>query len=123
LDDILDSEMREKEQEKLYKELELPLVDVLYFMEKEGFKVDRKYLDELNGELTAETEKLAAEITDLAGEPFNINSTQQLAKILFEKLGLKHGKKTKTGYSTNVEVLESLRNEHPIIPAILQYRE
>ena len=123
LDDILDSEMREKEQEKLYKELELPLVDVLYFMEKEGFKVDRKYLDELNGELTSETEKLAAEITDLAGEPFNINSTQQLAKILFEKLGLKHGKKTKTGYSTNVEVLESLRNEHPIIPAILQYRE
>lgn len=123
LDDILDSEMREKEQEKLYKELELPLVDVLYFMEKEGFKVDRKYLDELNGELTAETEKLAAEITDLAGEPFNINSTQQLAKILFDKLGLKHGKKTKTGYSTNVEVLESLRNEHPIIPAILQYRE
>ena len=123
LDDILNSEMREKEQEKLYKELELPLVDVLYFMEKEGFKVDRKYLDELNGELTSETEKLAAEITDLAGEPFNINSTQQLAKILFEKLGLKHGKKTKTGYSTNVEVLESLRNEHPIIPAILQYRE
>ena len=123
LEDILDSEMREKEQEKLYKELELPLVDVLYFMEKEGFKVDRKYLDELNGELTSETEKLAAEITDLAGEPFNINSTQQLAKILFEKLGLKHGKKTKTGYSTNVEVLESLRNEHPIIPAILQYRE
>lgn len=123
LDDILNSEMREKEQEKLYKELELPLVDVLYFMEKEGFKVDRKYLDELNEELTAETEKLAAEITDLAGEPFNINSTQQLAKILFEKLGLKHGKKTKTGYSTNVEVLESLRNEHPIIPAILQYRE
>ena len=123
LEDILDGEMREKEQEKLYKELELPLVDVLYFMEKEGFKVDRKYLDELNGELTAETEKLAAEITDLAGEPFNINSTQQLAKILFEKLGLKHGKKTKTGYSTNVEVLESLRNEHPIIPAILQYRE
>lgn len=123
LDDILDSEMREKEQEKLYKELELPLVDVLYFMEKEGFKVDRKYLDELNGELTSETEKLAAEITDLAGEPFNINSTQQLAKILFEKLGLKHGKKTKTGYSTDVEVLESLRNEHPIIPAILQYRE
>lgn len=123
LDDILDSEMMEKEQEKLYKELELPLVDVLYFMEKEGFKVDRKYLDELNGELTSETEKLAAEITDLAGEPFNINSTQQLAKILFEKLGLKHGKKTKTGYSTNVEVLESLRNEHPIIPAILQYRE
>ncbi len=123
LDDMLDDEMREKEQEKLYKELELPLVDVLYSMETAGFKVDRKYLDELNGELTAETEKLAAEITDLAGEPFNINSTQQLARILFEKLGLKHGKKTKKGYSTNVEVLESLKNDHPIIPAILQYRE
>lgn len=123
LDDILDGEMKEKEQEKLYKELELPLVDVLYSMENAGFKVDRKYLDELNGELTAEIEKLAAEITDLAGEPFNINSTQQLARILFEKLGLKHGKKTKKGYSTNVEVLESLKNEHPIIPAILQYRE
>ena len=123
LDDLLDGEMREKEQEKLYKELELPLVHVLYSMEKEGFKVNRAYLDELNSELTAETERLSAEITELAGEAFNINSTQQLARILFEKLGLRHGKKTKTGYSTNVEVLESLKNEHPIIGAILQYRE
>ncbi len=123
LDAALDAEMKEKEQEKLYEELELPLVDVLFSMEKEGFRVDRAYLEKLNEELTAETGKLASLITDLAGEPFNLNSTQQLAKILFEKLGLKHGKKTKTGYSTNVEVLESLRNEHPIIPAILQYRE
>lgn len=123
LDGILDAEMKEKEQEKLYSQLELPLVDVLFSMEEEGFRVDRDYLDELNKELTAETEKLADEITRLAGEPFNINSTQQLAKILFEKLGLKHGKKTKTGYSTNVEVLETLKNDHPIIPALLQYRE
>lgn len=123
LDAVLDEEMKEKEQEIIYRELELPLVHVLFSMEEAGFRVDRKYLDELNDELTSETGKLSAEITSLAGEPFNINSTQQLAKILFEKLGLKHGKKTKTGYSTNVKVLESLRNEHPIIPAILQYRE
>ena len=123
LDAVLDAEMKEKEQEKLYSQLELPLVDVLFSMEKEGFRVDRAYLEKLNAELTSEIDKLAAEITGLAGEPFNINSTQQLARILFEKLGLKHGKKTKTGYSTNVEVLETLKNEHPIIPAVLQYRE
>lgn len=123
LDGMLDAEMKEKEQEKLYTQLELPLVDVLFSMEKEGFRVDRAYLEQLNAELTSEIDKLAAEITKLAGEPFNINSTQQLAKILFEKLGLRHGKKTKTGYSTNVEVLEALKNEHPIIPAVLQYRE
>lgn len=123
LDKTLDAEMKEKEQEKLYLGLELPLVDVLYSMEKAGFKVNRSYLDALNSEITAETDRLAARITELAGEAFNINSTQQLAGILFDKLGLRHGKKTKTGYSTNVEVLESLKNEHPIIPAILQYRE
>lgn len=123
LDAVLDAEMKEKEQEELYRDLELPLVRVLYSMEQAGFKVNRKYLDELNAELTAEAERLAGEITELAGEAFNLNSTQQLARILFEKLGLKHGKKTKTGYSTNVEVLESLKNEHPIIPAILGYRE
>lgn len=123
LDKTLTEEMKEKEQDEIYRELELPLVNVLFAMEEAGFKVDRKYLDELNTELTAEINKLSQEITSLAGEAFNLNSTQQLAKILFEKLGLKHGKKTKTGYSTNVEVLESLKNEHPIIPAILQYRE
>lgn len=123
LDKTLTEEMKEKEQDEIYRELELPLVNVLFAMEEAGFRVDRKYLDELNTELTAEINKLSQEITSLAGEAFNLNSTQQLAKILFEKLGLKHGKKTKTGYSTNVEVLESLKNEHPIIPAILQYRE
>lgn len=123
LDAALNDEMKQKEQEKLYSQIELPLVYVLRSMEKEGFRVNRKYLDELNDEFTLEAERLSAQIIEYAGESFNINSTQQLAKILFEKLGLKHGKKTKTGYSTNVEVLEALKYEHPIIPAILQYRE
>lgn len=123
LDDMLDEEMDEKEQTSVYKDIELPLVQVLFSMESEGFAVNREYLNSLNEELGAELDSLSRSITEMAGEPFNINSTQQLAHILFEKLGLKKGKKTKTGYSTNVEVLNSLRFEHPIIPAILQYRE
>ena len=123
LDKTLDGEMREKEQTELYRNMELPLVKVLFDMEKRGFAVDRATLDALSERLGAQLQALSASITELAGEPFNLNSTKQLAHILFEKLGLRAGKKTKSGYSTNVEVLEGLKNEHPIVPLILSYRE
>lgn len=91
-------------------------------MEKEGFRADREYLNEFGSTLTEEVNKLAASIHEMAGEEFNINSPAQLGTILFEKLELQHGKKTKKGYSTNAEVLEKIKNDHPIVPAILEYR-
>lgn len=123
IDVILDRELKEKELEKLYYELELPLVDVLFDMEREGFGVDQEILKELNEKYSKELDSLLREIIQLAGKPFNVNSTKQLATVLFEDLGLKSGKKTKTGYSTNVEVLNSIKDQHPIIPLILRQRE
>ncbi len=123
LNGLLDEEMKQKGLDKLYKEIELPLVEVLFDMEEQGFRVDRKVLDRLNQKFGEEIDELSSQIISLAGKSFNINSTKQLASVLFEDLGLKGGKKTKTGYSTNSEVLEGLRNAHPIIPLILRYRE
>ena len=123
IDDILDKELGERGLTKLYKELELPLVEVLFEMEKEGFRVDLDILNELNKKYSEELDGLLKEIIDYAGKPFNVNSTKQLASVLFEDLGLKTGKKTKTGYSTNVEVLNSIKNQHPIVPLILRQRE
>ncbi|MBR1816382.1 MAG: DNA polymerase I [Lachnospiraceae bacterium] len=108
---------------KLYEDIELPCVFSLYEMEKNGIRVDAAALKEYGERLKENIDKLTKEIYELAGEEFNINSTKQLGEILFEKLGLKSGKKTKTGYSTSVEVLEKLRNEHPIIDKILDYRQ
>ena len=92
-------------------------------MERSGVLVDRKALAAFGEALAQGIEKDQALIYELAGEEFNINSTQQLGKILFDKLGLPPVKKTKTGYSTNAEVLEKLRGKHPIIEAILDYRQ
>ncbi|MDE5616777.1 MAG: DNA polymerase I, partial [Clostridia bacterium] len=108
---------------ELYKTLELPLVEVLFGMEKEGFRIDLDILNELNDKYSKELDSLIRQIIELAGKPFNVNSTKQLASVLFEDLGLKSGKKTKTGYSTNVEVLNAIKNQHPIIPLILRQRE
>ena len=108
---------------KLYEEIELPLCPVLAEMERSGVLVDRKALAAFGEALAQGIEKDQALIYELAGEEFNINSTQQLGKILFDKLGLPPVKKTKTGYSTNAEVLEKLRGKHPIIEAILDYRQ
>ena len=108
---------------KLYEEIELPLCPVLAEMERSGVLVDRKALAAFGEALAQGIEKDQALIYELAGEEFNINSTQQLGKILFDKLGLPPVKKTKTGYSTNAEVLEKLRGKHPIIKAILDYRQ
>ena len=92
-------------------------------MEQYGIRVSKDSLKDYSDKLSKRIDELTNEITTLAGEEFNINSPKQLGVILFEKLGLKAGKKTKSGYSTNVEVLEKLKDEHPIIPAILLYRQ
>ena len=109
---------------ELYEKIDLPLCGVLAEMEQEGFLIDRGALAEFGQMLSGRIGEVQTEIYTLAGEDtFNINSTQQLGKILFDKLGLPPVKKTKTGYSTNAEVLEKLRGQHPIIEAILEYRQ
>ncbi len=108
--------------EKLFREVEMPLVNVLTRMEWNGIRIDASFLGELSGQLGKKLETLEEEIHDLAGGAFNINSPKQLGEILFEKLGLPKGKKTKTGWSTNVDVLTSLATEHGIAAKILDYR-
>ncbi len=105
------------------KEVEYPFINVLIRMEQLGIKVDQTHLVALQKELSDELASLTEEIYALAGTEFNIRSTQQLGVVLFQQLGLKGGKKTKTGYSTNEAVLKSLKGEHPIIEKILVYRE
>ena len=107
----------------LYDEVERPLVGVLAKMEEAGVRVDVDGLRLLAGELASEAKHLEREIQDLAGTEFVVNSTPQLREILFNKLGLQPQKKTKTGYSTDAQTLEKLRGEHPIIEALLRYRE
>ena len=109
--------------EKLFYEIEMPLSTVLYDMEREGFKIDREGLISYGITLDSTIAELQNRIYSYAGREFNINSPKQLGEILFETLMLPHGKKTKTGYSTNAEVLEKLRAYHPIIEDILDYRQ
>ncbi len=118
----LADELEKTEQTKLYKSIELPLARVLYEMESEGFKVDTAHLAEFSKALGKAQDELSNEIYGLAGEEFNINSPRQLGTILFEKMKLPAGKKTKSGYSTSAEVLEALRPFSPIIDFILEYR-
>ncbi|MCX7904699.1 MAG: DNA polymerase I [Caloramator sp.] len=107
----------------LYKDIELPLVEVLAEMEINGFKVDKETLNRIGFQLREEIDRLTVEIYDLAGGEFNINSPKQLGAILFETLNLPVIKKTKTGYSTDAEVLEELQPYHPIVEKIIQYRQ
>ena len=109
--------------EQVYREVELPLCPVLAGMEQAGMLVDRKALAAFGEMLDGRIRADEALIYDLAGERFNINSTQQFGRILFDKLGLPPVKKTKTGYSTSAEVLEKLRGKHPIVEAVLDYRQ
>lgn len=118
----LDDEMRAHEQSELYYKIELPLISVLADMQKEGFKADSEMLKQFSELLSGKAEKLETEIYELAGEEFNINSPKQLGIILFEKMQLPFAKKTKTGYSTNVDILEKLRQKHEIAGKILEYR-
>ncbi len=108
--------------EKLFREVEMPLVDVLTRMEWNGIRIDADFLGDLSRQMGKKLEILEEEIHSLAGGSFNINSPKQLGEVLFEKLGLPKGKKTKTGWSTNVDVLNSLADEHDIAAKILDYR-
>ena len=120
---VLREKLKETGMESLYDEMELPCLYALYEMEKNGIRVDGEALHQYGKKLRTRIEELTAEIHAMAGEEFNINSPKKLGEILFEKLGLKNGKKTKTGYSTSAEVLEKLKNAHPMIPKILEYRQ
>ena len=120
---VLEKELLKSEQTELYRKIEFPLCRVLYEIEKEGFTVDVEALKAFSIRLGEMQEEFASRIYMLAGEEFNINSPKQLGNILFEKLGFPHAKKTKTGYSTNAEVLEKLRPYHPIIGDILDFRQ
>lgn len=110
------------EERKVYEEIEKPLSEVLYDMENVGFKVDLTSLDKMSKEYKTILDDLQNKIYALAGETFNINSTKQLADVLFVKLNLAHGKKTKSGFSTASEILEELAGDHEIVPLILKYR-
>ncbi len=118
----LDSSITANGQENLLKEIELPLAEVLASMEKEGFLTDREGIEKFGRELSGRIEVLLKEIYDEAGYEFNLNSPKQLGEALFEKMGLPAKKKTKTGYSTNAEVLESLAVDYPVVSKILEYR-
>ena len=120
---VLRAKLAEREQIKLYEEMELPLAQILAKMELAGIKPDEALLAELTKEMAAQIAALEILAEEQAGESFNLKSTKQLGALLFEKLGLPVIKKTKTGYSTDVSVLEQLRNEHPIIKTILEHRK
>ncbi len=116
-------QLKAQEQIHLLYELEIPLSEVLAEMEFTGLYVDRDELEIQDKDLSSRIEYIEKEIIELAGEDFNVSSPKQLGKILFERLGLPYGKKTKTGYSTNVEVLTKLHGKHPIIDYIMEYRQ
>ena len=116
-------EKMQDDEMKLYRNLELPLADVLYDMENAGFKIDERALGEMGESLNAKIKEIDDKIKKICGFEFNISSPKQLGEVLFEKLGLKHGKKNKNGYSTSAEVLEELAQEHEVIPLILKYRQ
>ena len=122
LQPVLHEKMDAQAMLPLYTDIELPLCPVLARMEQTGFLVDRKALYDFGESLTSSIEQLQQSIWALAGEPFNIQSPKQLGNVLFERLMLPAGKKTKTGWSTNAAVLDKLRGKHPIIEQILDYR-
>ncbi len=119
----LEEKMKETDTEELFKTIEMPLSEVLADMQYQGIYVDKEKLQEFGNELKTRLNELTSEIYELAGEEFNINSPKQLGEILFEKLQLPMGKKNKKGYSTGVEVLEKLKDVHPIIEKLLEYRQ
>lgn len=115
--------LKEKDLLTLCREVEFPLISVLERMEAAGISLDIDYLHDMSKDLERQLDRLIIDIHSLAGETFNINSTQQLGEILFNKLNLRTVRKTKTGFSTDVNVLEELKGEHPIIDRILEYRQ
>jgi len=119
---LLEAELEKQGMTALYKAIELPLCDVLYRMECLGIDIDKQQLISFGQMLTERIDECEKLIYFYSEGPFNINSTKQLGELLFDKLGLPPVKKTKTGYSTNADVLEKLKGKHPIIPAIMDYR-
>ena len=120
--EMFSEKLREQGADKLYNEIELPLCRVLAEMEHDGVQVDREALSQFGAMLADRIASCEAYIFEIAGGEFNINSTKQLGELLFEKLGLPPVKKTKSGYSTNAEVLEALKEKHPVVQAIMDYR-
>ena len=119
----LNYKLKETQMDELFYQIEMPLVFTLYEMEKNGVKVEASALRVYGEQLAVKIVELEKKIYEAAGEEFNINSPKQMAVILFEKLGLPNGKKTKTGYSTSAEVLEKLAVDYPIVSDILEYRQ
>ncbi len=122
LKNLLTKKLEEQNSLQLFRNIEMPLAEVLAKIQYEGMYIDKEELIAFGEELKAGIESLTKEIYNLAGEEFNINSTQQLGNILFEKLNLTTSKKTKKGYSTDVDALEKIKREHPIVEKILEYR-
>ncbi len=118
----LEAELKNQGMWNLYQDIELPLCATLYGMEKEGIAIDRNQLEQFGTMLSQRIEDCEKRIYSYSEEPFNINSPKQLGDVLFEKLGLPPMKKTQKGYSTNADVLEKLKDKHPIIPAVMDYR-
>ena len=121
--DVLINKLTEQEELSLFNDIEMPLTSILAEMQWEGMYVDEKELIKYGNNLKKHIEELRIDIYRLAGEEFNVNSTKQLGVVLFEKLKLTPSKKTKSGYSTDVDALEKLKDEHPIIEKILEYRQ
>ena len=122
LREVINDEIKEKNMNELYFKIELPLIKVLMSMEYEGFKINKKYLEDLKVELSNEVDEIEKKIYYIAGEEFNINSSKQLGEILFNKRNLPVIKKTKTGFSTDIEVLEKLKGHDEIIDFIIKHR-
>ena len=120
---LLMSELKRLGNEQLFRDLEMPLVPVLADMEIAGVAIDAAYLQQVSRELYEQLKRLDQEIADVAHGPINVNSPQQLARFLFEDLQLPGGRKTKSGYSTDATVLEGLRDLHPVVPKILEFRQ
>jgi len=122
LKEDLENELKDNDQYEVFHDIELPLATVLARMEEEGIYVDQDRLDTLDKEIQERIDDLTDDIHSLAGEEFNISSPKQLGEILFEKLGLKASKKTKTGYSTSIDVLNKLKDDHEIVEKVIDYR-
>lgn len=122
LKSVLKDKIAESGLEKVLYDVELPLIEVMASMEHQGVAADRSELTAIGSVITEKVAEMTAKIYELAGEEFNINSPAQLGPVLFEKLGLTAGKKTKRGYSTSADILEKIAHEHEIVPLILEYR-
>lgn len=118
----LKAQIEERQQLGLLEDLEVPLINVLMHMERAGVAIDRDELAQFSEELGQRIDEIKLEVSDIAGEKINIGSNKQLASLLFETLGLPSGRKTKTGYSVDSDVLEGIRDQHPLVPLILEYR-